>query len=408
MRKSFFPGTTGIFALFFVPYIVTIIFNGANTTLINKKFNVEMLLPVIVSSQIEDKYEIETIKAQTIIARSNFYRTMKEEKNLAITLYQIKKEMEGKSLACVILQNKYEKAVTETEGKVIVWNKELKLVPYHELSAGQTRDGMEVFHNEDDSYLRSVHSLVDMDHLGGLLYNLRNKIKLSIEEVWMNHGSLMGKNAELSVKQNDEVYTALKEQGIPVKPVIAGTTYELDGAVFRVLWPDEETLYRLFPQPLGNVVLGKPSDYGYSFGELMNMPIKGKDTSPNNRASVIMEVAYKGQKLLFTGDAWAEDILQVVGNSSYDFIKLSHHGSVRNLSEEWSGKIKCQTYMICADGSTHPDKQTIAKLLKWNDEITIYGSTDWWTSMLNIEEQAKLEKIHFEEGEYLWKLPKKE
>ena len=41
MRKSFFPGTTGIFALFFVPYIVTIIFNGANTTLINRKFNVE-------------------------------------------------------------------------------------------------------------------------------------------------------------------------------------------------------------------------------------------------------------------------------------------------------------------------------------------------------------------------------
>lgn len=81
-----------------------------------------------------------------------------------------------------------------------------------------------------------VLSHVDMDHLGGLLYNLRNKIKLSIEEVWMNHGSLMGKNAELSVKQNDEVYTALKEQGIPVKPVIAGTTYELDGAVFRVLW----------------------------------------------------------------------------------------------------------------------------------------------------------------------------
>ena len=92
MRKSFFPGTTGIFALFFVPYIVTIIFNGANTTLINKKFNVEMLLPVIVSSQIEDKYELETIKAQTIIARSNFYRTMKEEKNLAITLCQIKED----------------------------------------------------------------------------------------------------------------------------------------------------------------------------------------------------------------------------------------------------------------------------------------------------------------------------
>lgn len=79
MRKSFSLEQRDLCSIF-VPYIVTIIFNGANTTLINKKFNVEMLLPVIVSSQIEDKYEIETIKAQTIIARSNFYRTMKRRK----------------------------------------------------------------------------------------------------------------------------------------------------------------------------------------------------------------------------------------------------------------------------------------------------------------------------------------
>ena len=124
--------------------------------------------------------------------------------------------------------------------------------------------------------------------------------------------------------------------------------------------------------------------------------------------AIVQVSSYKGQKLLFTGDAWAEDILAVAGNKSYDFMKLSHHGSVRNLSEEWCGRIRCQTYMLCTDGISHPDKQTIAKLLKWNDEITIYGSTDWWTNMLTIEEQAKLDKIHFERGEYLWKLPKKE
>lgn len=167
-------------------------------------------------------------------------------------------------------------------------------------------------------------------------------------------------------------------------------------------------MYRLFPKAFGNVPLGKQSDYGYSLEELMNLPIKGKDASPSNRASIIMEVEYKGQKLLFTGDAWAEDILAVAGNKSYDFMKLSHHGSVRNLSEEWCGRIRCQTYMICTDGISHPDKQTIAKLLKWNDEITIYGSTDWWTGMLTIEDKLKMEKIHFERGEYLWKLPKKE
>ena len=163
MRKALFPGTTGIFCLFFIPYVITVIFNGAGNTLINKKFDMEMLLPIITSSQIGEKYELETIKAQTIIARSNFYRILREEKNLRRTLQQITEEMKEKSLYCVILQDKYEEAVSETEGKVIIWNQELKLVPYHEISSGQTRNGKEVFHNEEDSYLRSVHSAVDKE-----------------------------------------------------------------------------------------------------------------------------------------------------------------------------------------------------------------------------------------------------
>ena len=163
MRKALFPGTTGIFCLFFIPYVITVIFNGAGNTLINKKFDMEMLLPIITSSQIGEKYELETIKAQTIIARSNFYRILREEKNLRKTLQQITEKMKEKSLYCVILQDKYEEAVSETEGKVIIWNQELKLVPYHEISSGQTRDGKEVFHNEEDSYLRSVHSAVDKE-----------------------------------------------------------------------------------------------------------------------------------------------------------------------------------------------------------------------------------------------------
>ena len=52
MKKSFFPGTTGVFCLFFIPYMITIIFNGVDTTLINRKFDVETILPVIVAGQI--------------------------------------------------------------------------------------------------------------------------------------------------------------------------------------------------------------------------------------------------------------------------------------------------------------------------------------------------------------------
>ena len=164
MKKSFFPGTTGVFCLFFIPYMITIIFNGVDTTLINRKFDVETILPVIVAEQIGDNYELETIKAQAVIARSNLYRTVKEQKSLNSVLNQIRDEIKNKSLKSLyllIMQDKYERAVKETKGKVITWDNKLKLVPYHEVSAGDTRDGEEVFHSEGDAYLKSVHSSVD-------------------------------------------------------------------------------------------------------------------------------------------------------------------------------------------------------------------------------------------------------
>lgn len=166
MKKSFFPGTTGIFCLFFIPYMITIIFNGVDTTLINRKFDVETILPVIVAGQIGDNYELETIKAQAVIARSNLYRTVKEQKSLNSVLNQIRDEIKNKSLKSLyllLMQDKYERAVKETKGKVITWENKLKLVPYHEISAGDTRDGEEVFHSEEDAYLKSVHSSVDKE-----------------------------------------------------------------------------------------------------------------------------------------------------------------------------------------------------------------------------------------------------
>lgn len=161
MKMSFFPGTTGIFCLFLIPYVFSIIFNGVDSTLINKKFDTEMILPVVVASQIGENYELETIKAQSIIARSNLYIKMKEQKNLADTLSQIWKDIKSRSFYLAVIQPQYEKAVEETEGKVLTWNDELKAVPYHQISAGQTRSGEEVFHSEDEAYLKSVQSNVD-------------------------------------------------------------------------------------------------------------------------------------------------------------------------------------------------------------------------------------------------------
>ena len=164
MKKSFFPGVSGVLVLFLIPYLMVILMNGLDTALLNRTFNVEMLLPVIVASEMGSEYELEAVKAQTIIARSEFYRKLQEKKNLSSVLTQIREETEfreGEILQALIENLNYQKAVTETESEVLAVDGKLQLTPYHELSAGRTRDGAEVLHSEEYAYLKSVES--DMD-----------------------------------------------------------------------------------------------------------------------------------------------------------------------------------------------------------------------------------------------------
>lgn len=241
---------------------------------------------------------------------------------------------------------------------------------------------------------------VDVDHIGGLLYNLRLSKDLPIREVWMNHGKSIKGNVDLSVRQNDEVYSWLVKNHIPVFPVIAGMERNVGGATFRILAPDD-SIFSEFHQKCHTTLLRTQSDYGYSIDELKDKPIRNKDISLNNRASVVFELIYDGTKMLFTGDAWGEDIWERA-DSSYDLIKLPHHGSVRNISEDWC-RIKCRNFMICTNGLQHPDKQTIAKLIKWNEKAKFYGSNGWWKKMLTEDDEKY--KDYFEEGEEVsWQL----
>lgn len=234
----------------------------------------------------------------------------------------------------------------------------------------------------------------DADHIGGLLYCLRNQIRLPVREVWMNHRRWSVGNTDLSVRQNDEVYSRLRACQIPVLPVTAGMEHKIGEAIFRMLAPDAAAM--TLPEPeYRSIPLRVRFDYDYPMEILMEKPIIRKDTSPSNRASVVMEVLFAGRKILFTGDAWPEDVRKVA-QDIYDLIKLPHHGSAGNLSESWQ-QIRCNQFILCTDGKNHPDKQTIAKLLKWNPQARFYGSLPWWKQMLC--EQEKIYEEHFVEGE---------
>ena len=119
-----------------IPYLCTISVNGAETALTKRKFNVEFMLPAAVASQISDNYELETIKAQAVICRSEFYRRKEGEEKRKM-LQEICEKLQPTYYLFHLSSSVYEK--------------------------GQTRDGEETLKSEEFNYLKSVDSSMDRD-----------------------------------------------------------------------------------------------------------------------------------------------------------------------------------------------------------------------------------------------------
>ncbi|NLV22075.1 MAG: MBL fold metallo-hydrolase [Syntrophomonadaceae bacterium] len=95
-----------------------------------------------------------------------------------------------------------------------------------------------------------------------------------------------------------------------------------------------------------------------------------------NNASIVIEIEYKGLRLLFTGDSdsdsWADFLWD-----EYDLIKISHHGTTKPnimLLE----KAKGRTILISTDGgrqNRHPENDLLARAIL-NGNKTIYFNYD--------------------------------
>lgn len=154
---------TKIFLLLTLPYLVTVFVNGPEAVSVNKTTDMENILPIILRGQISPEHQIETIEAQAVIARSNFMRKIQEQKDTGSILREISNSVKQNGRVWKIPEVCYETAVKNTQGQILTVDGELKLVPYHEISAGETRDGEAAFHDPQYAYLKSVDSSADKD-----------------------------------------------------------------------------------------------------------------------------------------------------------------------------------------------------------------------------------------------------
>ena len=150
-----------VFLAIVLPYFTAAAFHGTEMVLAERKPDMEEYLPILVFSQISPDMKKETIKAQTVIARSNIQRWLGEGKNLAEILRENGSTEEVWRYFFAEKRQIYEQAVKETDGQVLTYEGKVRLTPWHKRSAGKTRSGEEAFHDEAYTYLKSADSSAD-------------------------------------------------------------------------------------------------------------------------------------------------------------------------------------------------------------------------------------------------------
>lgn len=225
------------------------------------------------------------------------------------------------------------------------------------LDKGENLDALFITHYDDD-------------HIGGII-----KVgDLGFKNIYFNAYEGAEDHENLSALQNQRLFHTLPGSKVHAS-VLAGDVIEFGDVKIIVHAPNPGELKRAMAEmEKTDSQLAAVSDWNLSIDELMNRPYPAGDTSISNRASMVFTLEYHDTKILLTGDAWAESVPSGV----YDLVKLPHHGSVRNISDKMIDGLDTHCFLICADGTSHPNKQTIAKLLSRKEYVTIYGNYEWW------------------------------
>ena len=107
------------------------------------------------------------------------------------------------------------------------------------------------------------------------------------------------------------------------------------------------------------------------------------DESPTNLSSIVVLVEVEGRKILLTGDARADDIIdgfkeKRLSNKlpmTLDVLKMPHHGSDRNMTKKFLEAFPAKNYIVSADGTYgNPDPNTIKAIveIRGGDRYKIY------------------------------------
>lgn len=221
----------------------------------------------------------------------------------------------------------------------------------------------------------------DDDHIGCIL-----KVgDPGFDRIYFNAYAGTKENTNLSAIQSQRLFHLLAGTKVHTT-VIVGDVIELDGAKLTIVSPTIDMLSKaLAKMEEADKELSLLSDWNYSLDELMVKPYSDSDTSLSNQASIVCIFEYHSYRFLFCGDAWPA----AIPSGKFNLVKLSHHGSIKNISKQLLERLDVDSFLICSNGVHHPNKMTIAKLLQCYKKIVIYSNYSWWMNNFLKSEDIK-------------------
>lgn len=256
---------------------------------------------------------------------------------------------------------------------------------------------------------------VDTDHIEGiirLLADKRNKWLIEPDDIWFNgwrhlkESEMLGGregdflSALISRRAFDEWNKAFNRKAVVVEPDKPLPVVVLkDRMKLTLLSPDPRSLqdmadkwaekvekFGLEPGDLDKAweqlvdttkyrvaegVLGGTEDFGKSLAKQLKV-----DQSLANGTSIAFLAEFEGKSCLFLGDAHADFICQSLRRLipagqerlKVDAVKMSHHGSKANISEDLMKLVDARHFLVSTNGAihNHPDKAAIEAVLQWS------------------------------------------
>lgn len=165
-----------IVVLFLLPYIITVFMHGASfqasgtnpqaavEVRVQKEDGSEEVVAVsweefflgALAREIPENSELEFIKAQAVLLRTNIYRTLSNAESPVLEdMFLTKEELEKKcmNLSDSAYYEKLKQAMAETRQEVLFYGESYATVPFHQSSSGATRDYKEVTGRDDCPYV---------------------------------------------------------------------------------------------------------------------------------------------------------------------------------------------------------------------------------------------------------------